>query len=45
MAIPRVPTVRLEIPDYDLGLRGKSVRADSLGSGKRAAMSMIDTKP
>ena len=41
MAIPRVPTVRLEIPDYDLGLRGKSVRADSLGSGKRAAMSMI----
>jgi len=41
MPIPRVPTVRLEVPDYDLGLRGKSVRADKLGPGGRASMSMI----
>jgi glutamine synthetase len=41
LPIPRVPTVRLEVPDYDLGLRGKSVRADKLGPGGRASMSMV----
>ena len=41
MSIPRVPTVRLEVPDYDLGLRGKSVRGDKLGPGGRASICMI----
>jgi glutamine synthetase len=36
-----VPTVRLEVPDYDLGLRGKAVRADKLRPGARAAMCTI----
>lgn len=36
-----VPTVRLEVPDYDLGLRGKSVRTDKLPPGGRAAMCTI----
>ncbi len=41
MSVPRVPTVRLEVPDYDLGLRGKSVRADKFGPGGRVSMCMI----
>ena len=41
ISVPRVPTVRLEVPDYDLGLRGKSVRADKLGPGDRASLCMI----
>jgi glutamine synthetase len=36
-----VPTVRLEVPDYDQGLRGKSVRADKLADGGKAAMCTI----
>ena len=36
-----VPTVRLEVPDYDQGLRGKLLRADKLAPGKRAALCTI----
>lgn len=36
-----VPTVRLEVPDYDQGLRGKSVRAEKLANGGNAAMCTI----
>ena len=36
-----VPTVRLEVPDYDLGLRGKVVRADKLTASSRPAMCTI----
>lgn len=39
--LPRVPTVRLEVPDYDLGLRGKYTRADKLLPGGQAAMCTI----
>ena len=40
-APPAVPTVRLEIPDYDHGLRGKMVRADKLANGGSASMCLI----
>lgn len=40
-SVPRVPLVRLEVPDYDLGLRGKAVRADKLAAGGQAAMCTI----
>ena len=40
-ALPPVPTVRVEIPDYDHGLRGKTVRADKLADGGSAAMCLI----
>ena len=40
-SLPSVPTVRLEVPDYDQGLRGKTVRADKLANGGKAAMCMI----
>ncbi|GAA2124900.1 glutamine synthetase family protein [Nocardioides bigeumensis] len=36
-----VPRVFLELPDYDLGLRVKSTRADKLGPGGRASMCTI----
>jgi len=39
--LPSVPTVRLEIPDYDHGLRGKFVRAEKVADGARAAMCTI----
>lgn len=39
--VPAVPTIRLEIPDYDHGLRGKSVRAEKLANGGSAAMCLI----
>ena len=39
--LPSVPTVRLEIPDYDHGLRGKYVRADKVANGAQAAMCTI----
>ena len=37
----RPPTVRLEVPDYDLGLRGKLERADKAAPGKRVAFCTI----
>ena len=39
--LPSVPTVRLEIPDYDHGLRGKFVRAEKVTGGAQAAMCTI----
>lgn len=39
--VPRVPVVRLEVPDYDLGLRGKTVRADKLAGVGQASMCTI----
>lgn len=36
-----IPRVFLEVPDYDLGLRVKSTRADKLAPGKQAAMCTI----
>lgn len=39
--LPSVPTVRLEVPDYDQGLRGKTVRAEKLAAGGKAAMCTI----
>ncbi len=41
MSADRVPTVRLEVPDYDLGLRGKLERADKAAPGKRVAFCTI----
>lgn len=38
---PRTPTVRLEVPDYDHGLRGKLVRADKAAPAARASMCTI----
>jgi glutamine synthetase len=37
----RVSTVRLEVPDYDLGLRGKLERADKAAPGKRLSFCTI----
>lgn len=37
----RVPTVRLEVPDYDLGLRGKLERSDKAAPGKRVSFCTI----
>jgi glutamine synthetase len=37
----RVPTVRLEVADYDLGLRGKLERADKAAPGKRLSFCTI----
>ena len=41
MAIPRMPSVRLEVPDYDLGLRGKLEHADKAAPGKRLSFCTI----
>jgi len=41
MTPPRVPTVLLEVPDFDLGLRGKLERADKAGPGARLAFCSI----
>lgn len=39
---PAVPLVRLEVPDFELGLRGKVVRADKLArSGKTAFCTIL----
>jgi glutamine synthetase len=41
MVIPRSPSVRLEVPDYDLGLRGKLEHADKAAPGKRLSFCTI----
>ena len=41
MSATNIPTVRLEVPDYDLGLRGKLERADKAAAGKRLAFCTI----
>jgi glutamine synthetase len=41
MTLPRPACVRLEVPDYDLGLRGKLERADKAAPGKRLAFCTI----
>ena len=41
MAVPRMPTVRLEVPDYDLGLRGKLEKAEKAAAGKRLSFCTI----
>jgi glutamine synthetase len=39
--LPSVPTVRLEIPDFDHGLRGKFVRSEKIADGAQPAMCTI----
>lgn len=41
MALPRTPAVRLEVPDYDLGLRGKLEKAEKAAPGKRLSFCTI----
>lgn len=41
MTLPPLPLVRLEVPDYDLGLRGKAVRPEKAAPGKRIAFCTI----
>jgi glutamine synthetase len=41
VTIPRTPTVRLEVADYDLGLRGKLEHADKVAPGKRLSFCTI----
>ena len=41
VTMPAVPLVRLEVPDYDLGLRGKAVLPEKAAAGKRIAFCTI----
>ena len=41
MTIPRTPTVRLEVADYDLGLRGKLESAGKASAGHRLSFCTI----
>jgi glutamine synthetase len=41
MSLPVAPTVRLEVPDYDLGLRGKLEHPDKAAPGKRLSFCTI----
>ncbi len=41
MTTARIGSVRLEVPDYDLGLRGKLERADKAAPGKRLSFCTI----
>jgi glutamine synthetase len=41
VTIPRTPTVRLEVADYDLGLRGKLEQAEKAAAGKRLSFCTI----
>ena len=41
MTLPRTPAVRLEVPDYNLGLRGKLEKAEKAAPGKRLSFCTI----